>query len=59
MVASDVLKATGQKQDKNDDDQDADHTNAAMPEAITVSANAATKATQQEDNQNDNEYCSQ
>ena len=39
-----------------DDQDDADDTNAAVTEAITVAAEAATEAPKQEDDEQDDEY---
>lgn len=39
-----VLEATSDDQNKKDDDQNTDHANPAMPEAVAVAAEAATKA---------------
>jgi hypothetical protein len=49
-------KPTHQNQNDEDDQNDADDANAAVTEAVPVSAEAATKATQQEDDENNDEY---
>src|SRR5579863_7401663 len=49
-------KPTHEQQNDEDDQDDADHTDAAVPVAITVTAKPATKAAQQEDHEDDDEY---
>jgi hypothetical protein len=60
MAATEVgkvrSKPTHEKQYDEDDQNDADDTNAAVPVAIAVAAEAATEATKQEDDEEDDEY---
>src|ERR1035438_4474992 len=49
-------KPTHDKQYHEDDQDDADDTNAAVTVAIAVAAEAATEATKQEDHEEDDEY---
>jgi hypothetical protein len=49
-------KATREKQYDDDDQYDADDTDAAMAESVTISAEATTEATKQEDDEDDEKY---
>jgi hypothetical protein len=49
-------KPTHEKQYDEDDQNDADDTDAAVTEAVAVAAEATTEATKQEDDENDDEY---
>jgi hypothetical protein len=47
-------KATCQKQDYDNNEHNAEDTDAAVTEAVSVTAKAATKATEQENDEDDN-----
>jgi len=49
-------KPPHEKQYDQDDQDDADHTYAAVTEAVAVAAEAATETTKQEDDEQDDEY---
>jgi hypothetical protein len=55
-IPPDRSKPTHEKQYHEDDQDDADHTDAAVPKPVTVAAEAATEATKQEDDEDDDEY---
>ena len=46
-------KAPSENQSKQDDDQDANHANSAVPEAIAVSTKAATEAPKEKNDGDD------
>jgi hypothetical protein len=47
-----------QEQHHDDDQQDANHTYAAMAEAISIASETAAEAAKKEDNEYDDKYCS-
>ena len=49
-------KPPHEKQYNEDDQDDADHTYAAVTEAVAIAAEATTEATKQEDDEDDNKY---
>jgi len=49
-------KPTHEKQYNEDDQNDTDHTYAAVTEAVAIAAEATTEATKQEDDEDDNKY---
>ena len=57
-VTQDRSKPVGEKQDDHDYQEQADQTVAAVPEAVTWAAEAATETTEQKDDKEDDEDCS-
>ena len=49
-------KPTHEKQYDQDEQDDADHTDAAVTEPVSVAAKAPTEATKQDDDEEDDEY---
>jgi hypothetical protein len=56
LVQDVALEAPEKHQDYNNNQNGAQYTDAAMAEAITVTPEAATEASQQENNQDDYKY---
>jgi hypothetical protein len=53
FVRQTASEASGENQNKQDDDQDANYAHSAMPEAVAVSTKAAAEAPEEKNDEND------